>query len=240
MAVKDMEGLLKHELGDLLFAEKTVLKALKKQIKETTNAEMRARLEQHLGETESHVENIESAFEAAGIKVKAEKCPGILGLVKEKEEFVSEEKPSKQVLQVFNVGAALRVEHYEIAAYTGAISLARALGQREAADLLGRNLADEKAMLSFLEANGARAVRETVESLDTSEATQKNRAQFGSGSSSGRSTGGSGRAGAKSTSKSAGAAKRGAGKSGAKSGAKSGRGTRGGSNRMSAAGSGLE
>ena len=239
MAVKDMEGLLKHELGDLLFAEKTVLKALRKQIKETTNAEMRARLEQHLGETESHVDNIEKAFEAAGIKVKAEKCPGILGLVKEKEEFVSEEKPSKQVLQVFNVGAALRVEHYEIAAYTGAISLARALGQREAADLLGRNLADEKAMLNFLEANGARAVRETVESLDTSEATQKNRAQFGSGSS-GRSTGGSGRAGAKSASKSAGAAKRGAGKGGAKSGAKSGRGTRGGSNRMSAAGSGLE
>ena len=70
MPVKTPRDLLKHELGDLLYAEKQILKALKPMIRETSDPEMKARLEQHEQETEAQVGNIERAFEAIGEKAR--------------------------------------------------------------------------------------------------------------------------------------------------------------------------
>src|SRR5205085_6424990 len=125
MPMNNIQELLKHELGDLRFAEKTVLKTLPKMAREVANPDMRARMEQHLRETEQQVTNLERAFEAIGERAKAEKCPGILGLVKEHDDFKKQESPSKPILEAFDLGAGLRVEHYEIAAYRSAIALAR-------------------------------------------------------------------------------------------------------------------
>jgi ferritin-like metal-binding protein YciE len=158
MPVESLHELLKHELGDLLFAEKTVLKAGPKMAREISNPELRQRLEQHMVETEQQVANIERAFEALGERAKAEKCPGILGIVEEHDEFKREESPSKLILEAFDLGAGLRVEHYEIAAYQSAIALARALGHREIAALLKQNLGQEVAMARFLTAAAPRAL----------------------------------------------------------------------------------
>ena len=151
MSVKTPRELLKHELGDLLYAEKQILKALKPMIRETSDPEMKARLEQHEQETEAQVGNIERAFEAIGEKARAQKCPGILGIIEEKKEFKEEEEPSKAMLEAFNLGAGLRVEHYEIAAYRSAMTLAKSLGLREVAALLKENLDQELAMAKFIE-----------------------------------------------------------------------------------------
>src|SRR5215216_7370701 len=91
MSVENLHGLLKHELGDLLYAEKTILKGLKKMAKEAKDPTVRERLEQHYTETEGQITNLESAFEAIGEKAKAQKCPGILGIMEEKKEFDEEE-----------------------------------------------------------------------------------------------------------------------------------------------------
>ena len=159
MAVKNPQELLKHELGDLLYAEKQILKALKPMIRETTDPEMKQRLEAHQGETEQQIENLERAFETMGMKAKAQKCPGILGILEEKKEFQSEEEPSKPMLEAFNLGAGLRVEHYEIAAYRSAMALAKSLRQPQVVELLKTNLDQEVAMAKFIEASSAKVLR---------------------------------------------------------------------------------
>ena len=158
MAVNDLRELLKHDLGDLLFAEKTILKALKKMTREVSNPEMRARMEQHYTETEQQIGNLEQAFQAMGEKAKAQKCPGILGIIQEHDEFKSDEEPSKPILEAFDLGSGLRVEHYEISAYRSAMAVARALGEREVMALLKQNLEQELAMAKFIETSAASAL----------------------------------------------------------------------------------
>ena len=136
-----------HELGDILYAERKLVKTLPKLANEATDSTLTKAIEKHLAETEQHVTNVEAAFEAIGVKPKAEKCPGIEGLTKEHDEFVASERPSSDVLDMFLTGAAARTEHYEIAAYSGLITMADSLGESKAATLLRKNLKQEEAAL---------------------------------------------------------------------------------------------
>lgn len=142
--------LFMHELGDILYAERMLVKTLPKLAEEATDSQLVAALEKHLAETEGHVENVEAAFEALGEQPKAEKCPGIEGIKKEHDQFVSDESPSPDVLDMFLTGAAARTEHYEIAAYTGLVTMAEALGEDRAATLLTENLKQEQAALEMV------------------------------------------------------------------------------------------
>jgi len=159
-----MRELLKHELGDLLFAEKVFLKATKALAKEAQDPEIKARVEEHVDETQGHIERLNDAFRAIGEKPKAEKCPAALGLQEEHDSFKSEEKPSKMLLSAFDLGSGLRVEHYEIAAYRTAIAVANALGERECAGILKENLKEEMAMASFLEKSAAGVLKRMASS----------------------------------------------------------------------------
>ena len=158
MAIDDMTKLFKHELGDLLFAEKTFLKGLKAMAKETSNPAIKQRILEHASETEGHIDTLGRAFEAAGLKTKATKCDAALGLKEEHDSFKEEEDPTPEILEAFNLGSGLRVEHYEIAGYRSAIVLAQALGFSESAALLQQNLAQEEAMEKFLEAQAPGAL----------------------------------------------------------------------------------
>ena len=158
MAIDDMTKLFKHELGDLLFAEKTFLKGLKAMSKETSNPAIKQRIIEHASETEGHIDTLGRAFEAAGLKTKATKCDAALGLKEEHDSFKEEEDPTPEILEAFNLGSGLRVEHYEIAGYRSAIVLAQALGFSESAALLQQNLAQEEAMAKFLEAQAPGAL----------------------------------------------------------------------------------
>lgn len=146
----DPRELFLHELGDVLYAERVLVKTLPKLAGEATDSTLKAAFEDHLKETEQHVSNVEEAFSAVGEKVKAEKCPGIEGLKTEHDEFVSTEEPSAEILDMFLTGAGARTEHYEIAAYTGLATMADALGEKEAAKLLRSNLKQEEAALDKL------------------------------------------------------------------------------------------
>lgn len=136
-----------HELGDILYAERTLVKALPTLAEEATESSLADAFQQHLGETKQHVANVEKAFEMMGEAAKAEKCPGIDGIKKEHDEFVSNEGPGRDVLDMFLAGAAARTEHYEIAAYNGLVTMAEALGENDVAKLLSENLKQEKAAL---------------------------------------------------------------------------------------------
>jgi ferritin-like metal-binding protein YciE len=216
MPIHSLPELLIHDLGDILFAEKTILKALPKMIREVSGAEMRARLEQHLGETQQQVRNLEQAFEAVGERPKAQRCPGILGIIQEHDEFKEEEEPTKPIMEAFDLGAGLRVEHYEIAAYRSAIALAENLGLEQVVGLLRQNLEQELAMAAFIESSAGMAL-ETARANATAaaaRATTKRGAAKGGASKRGAAKGGARKGGA-----AKGAAKGGARKGAAKSGA---------------------
>ena len=158
--MSDPRELFLHELGDVLYAERTLVKALPKLQEEASDDELRMGFEQHLEETRQHVKNIEQAFEALGEKPTAEKCPGIEGIKKEHDDFVAKESPSQEVLDSFLTGAGARTEHYEIAAYEGLITTAEALGENDVVKLLNENLQHEKKALETMKSVGKRLAQE--------------------------------------------------------------------------------
>jgi len=152
--------LLLHELGDILYAENLLVKVLPQLSREASDRELKQGFDRHLRETKQQVENVKKAFKALGAPAKAEQCPGIEGIKREHDEFVKEEQPAADVLNAFLTGAASRTEHYEIAAYTGAITMARAMGEKQVVTLLERNLKQEKETLRKVETIGRRLARE--------------------------------------------------------------------------------
>ena len=141
-AIKDV---LVDELRDLLHAEKQLLKALPKMQKAARSSQLRTLLEQHLAETEMQVDRLIECLRLLGSTARAKPCKGMAGLVEEGEEVMAEGKKKEDApADLALIGAALRVEHYEIAAYTTARNLALQLGQPAVAQLLTLSLGEEQ------------------------------------------------------------------------------------------------
>ncbi|MET0485177.1 MAG: ferritin-like domain-containing protein [Candidatus Rokuibacteriota bacterium] len=160
--MSDPRDLFLHELGDVLYAEKTLVKALPKLQEEASDEELASGFAEHLEETRQHVKNLEQAFEALGEPAKAEKCPGIEGIKKEHDDFVANESPTAEVLDAFLTGAGARTEHYEIAAYEGLVTMATAMGEDDVARLLNENLEQEKVALAKMQTIGKRLAKNRV------------------------------------------------------------------------------
>ncbi len=157
--VTSPKELFEHELQDMYYAEKALTKVLPKLADEATDRELSRAFTSHLKETEKHVTNLEQVFREIGKQPQAHPCPGIDGIKKEHDDFVQESGPSSKMLDAFLTGAASRAEHYEIAAYTGLVSQARALKQREAVNLLQENLRQEKDALKKVETISKRLIK---------------------------------------------------------------------------------
>ena len=156
----DPRELFLHELGDVLYAERTLVKMLPTLQEEASDEELAVGFEEHLEQTRQHVKNVEQAFENLSEKPSAEKCSGIDGIKKEHDDFVAEESPSQDVLDSFLTGAGARTEHYEIAAYEGLVTMAEAMGETEVAGLLTENLEQEKEALEKLKTIGKRLAQQ--------------------------------------------------------------------------------
>src|SRR5690349_18700759 len=155
--------LFMHELRDIYYVEKQLVKTLPKLAREAKDPELKRGFQQHLRQTERHVKNLQAAFKALGMRASGEQCPGFDGLKEEHDEFMKE-NPSPSVKDMFLTGAASRTEHYEIAAYTGLVGMARALGEKKVVTLLEKNLADEKETLRKVDTIGRRLGREGAKS----------------------------------------------------------------------------
>ena len=92
--MNDPRELFLHELGDLLYVEKTLYKELPKLAQEATDEELSGAFEAHREETKQHAATLEQVFELIGETPKAEQCPGIDGIKQEHDDFIKEEKPS--------------------------------------------------------------------------------------------------------------------------------------------------
>lgn len=142
--IKTMNDLYVHQLQDIYYAEKQILKSLPEMIGKATDRDLKAGLQMHLQETENHVARLEQVFKLHDLKPKAVDCPAIDGIIDEAEE-VSGEVDDKQVLDAAIVASAQAVEHYEISKYGTLVAWARQLGRDDAAAILMKTLEEEKA-----------------------------------------------------------------------------------------------
>ena len=144
MKLKTLDDLFIHELRDLYSAENQLVKALPKMARAATNEDLKAGFEEHLEQTKNHVARLEEIAEACGCKLAGHKCKAMEGLIAEGAELIDEDAEDA-VRDAGLIGAAQRVEHYEIAGYGTARALALCLGHDDAAEILGDTLEEEKA-----------------------------------------------------------------------------------------------
>lgn len=143
MAEKTLQDLFIHELSDIYNAEKQLTKALPKLARAAEDPKLSEAFTHHLEETQGQVERIDSIVEKLGIRLKRIKCAAMEGLVEEGKDIIDELKKGP-VLDAALIGAAQKVEHYEIASYGTLCTFADQLGHTEAVKLLKETLAEEK------------------------------------------------------------------------------------------------
>jgi Mn-containing catalase len=144
-ASEAIEALLADQLRDILHAEKQLLKALPKMAKAARSAQLQTLFQAHLEETEEQVERLNESLEMLGAPARAKPCKGMAGLVEEGEEIMSEAREKDDApADLALIGAAQRVEHYEMAAYTTARNLALQLRQPAIVQLLTMSLGEEQ------------------------------------------------------------------------------------------------
>jgi Mn-containing catalase len=133
------------QLRDILHAEKQLVKALPKMAKAARTIQLRRLMETHLQETEIQVERLTECLKILGAPAKAKPCKGMAGLVEEGEEVMDEGKNKDDAAaDLALIGAALRVEHYEVAAYTTARNLALQLRIPAIVELLTLSMGEEQ------------------------------------------------------------------------------------------------
>jgi ferritin-like metal-binding protein YciE len=160
----ELKELYVDELKDIYSAETQLVKALPKMAKAASSDELRSGFEEHLEQTKGHVARLEQIFKALGEKPTGKKCKGMEGLIEEGSEAAGEDYEDDVKDQAL-IGAAQRVEHYEIAAYGTVRAIAEKLGEDAAVTLLGETLEEEKETDEKL--------TELADSIEVSEETEE-------------------------------------------------------------------
>src|SRR5437763_1724271 len=142
MAMDSLKDLYVDELKDLYNAENQLVKALPKMAKKASAPELKRAFQNHLEQTKVHVERLEKIFKGLGEKPSGKTCKAMKGLVEEGKEII-EEDGDDSVLDAALIGAAQRVEHYEIAGYGVGRTFATLLGDDSTASTLHRTLNEE-------------------------------------------------------------------------------------------------
>src|SRR5438045_4263158 len=140
-----------HGLNDMMDAERQLVTALADNAQDSSRGDLKKAFDQHRRETEGQIERLQQCFELLGEEQEETECHGIRGLIEEKKAF-TEEDPSEDLIDVFNVGAGIKAESYEICEYESLIELAREMKHTKVAQLLSQNLKEEKATLKKMEA----------------------------------------------------------------------------------------
>ncbi|HVD12187.1 MAG TPA: ferritin-like domain-containing protein [Gaiellaceae bacterium] len=142
MQLQTLDDLFVDQLQDLYSAEQQLVQALPKMASAASNDELREAFEHHLSETQEHVQRISDIFGEIGATPSGETCEAMEGLIREGEQVLTAQG-DPTVRDAALIAAAQRVEHYEIAAYGTARTLADDLDQDGAKDLLDQTLDEE-------------------------------------------------------------------------------------------------
>jgi len=139
-----------HGLTDIYDAEQQLVEALGELEQDSSLSQLKKAFASHRAQTEKQVQRLRQCFEILGEQPEATECHGIRGIIQEKKSFM-EEEPSPDLIDVFNVGGAIKTEQYEIAEYESLIDLAEELRENKVAKLLGQTLKEEEATLKKMQ-----------------------------------------------------------------------------------------
>lgn len=141
-----IQDLLVHQLRDILHGEKQLLKALPKMANAARSGQLQRLFQQHLQETEEQVSRLEECLSLLGVTARTKPCKGMMGIIEEGEEIIAESKKKKDpaAADLALIGAAQRVEHYEISGYTTARNLAQQLKHSAIVQYLTLSLGEEE------------------------------------------------------------------------------------------------
>ncbi|TWT85758.1 hypothetical protein Pla123a_05650 [Posidoniimonas polymericola] len=143
MSLDTLADAFYDELRDVLSAEKQLLKVLPKMAKKSHSKDLKAAFENHLAETEKHVERVEQSFEETGKSARAKACEAMKGIIKEGEDCLKEDA-DPEVKDALIIACAQKAEHYEIATYGTLCTWAEVLGYSKALKLLKQNIDEEE------------------------------------------------------------------------------------------------
>lgn len=132
------------EIRDLYDAEKQLVRALPKMAKAASSDDLKAAFKEHLEQTKGQVQRLEQVFELLEQKARSKPCKGMKGLLEEGQELIAEDMEGN-LHDLALIGAAQKVEHYEISGYGTMRTFAQALGNKEVAALLDQTLKEEEA-----------------------------------------------------------------------------------------------
>lgn len=139
-----LHELFVDELRDILGAERQLLKGLKKMASSAISNTLKDAFETHYVQTEGQIERLKQVFQSIGLTARGKKCKAMDGLLEEAEEIIDSFEDQKDLLDAALISAAQKVEHYEIASYGCLYTYAKLMAHKEAQELLGATLAEEK------------------------------------------------------------------------------------------------
>jgi len=142
--IQTLDDLFVHQLQDIYYAEKQIVKNLPSMIDKTSNINLKQGLASHLEQTKGHVTRLEKVFQQHGAEIRAVDCPAIDGILEEADEVVGD-SAGPDVVDAAIAAAAQAVEHYEIVRYGTLVAWANQLGRPDCAALLQQTLEEEKA-----------------------------------------------------------------------------------------------
>ncbi len=168
MKVATLRDVLVDELQDLFDAEKQLVRALPKMARSASHPDLEKLFREHLEVTKGQVKRLEQAFGALDQRPRSKPCAGMKGLVEEQQEIASEDRQAS-MLDAGLLGAARKVEHYEIAGYANTVAIAQQLGEREVAKLLNETLKEETRTEKRLAQVGKKLVKEASRMMQSGE-----------------------------------------------------------------------
>ncbi len=142
MKLETLRDLYVEQLQDLYSAETQLVDALPKMAKAAAHTQLQAAFQEHLAQTQQHVQRLEQIFQQLGAKSGSQTCKGMAGLITEGEEMIKS-KGEPAAIDAGLIAAAQRVEHYEIAGYGCVRTYAQLLGEKPAVSLLQQTLDEE-------------------------------------------------------------------------------------------------
>ncbi|HKR30070.1 MAG TPA: DUF892 family protein [Terriglobales bacterium] len=174
--MQSAKELFVHELTDMLDAEQKLVTALGELAEDHGDEpQLQKGFQAHQAQTEKQVERLQQIFEQIGEESEETECKGMKGLLEERNSFKEEEEPAEDILSIFDVGAAIKVESYEICAYNSLIELAKQLDLTKAIRLLSQNLKEEQQTKTKLEAISRKLKPDNLGMEEEGEETEEER-----------------------------------------------------------------
>ncbi|MEO8288024.1 MAG: DUF892 family protein [Chloroflexota bacterium] len=151
MAIRTLQEKYQHELEDIYDAEHQFLKGQEEMLANATDPNVKQMINTHMRQTEGHIRNLEQIFSLMGMRAQRTTCAGAKGIVTEGQMIMKETSSVPEIRDAAILGAASKVEHYEIATYRGLITGAKMMGQTEVMNFLQKNLAEEEHTANLIE-----------------------------------------------------------------------------------------